>query len=199
MKHRKIPPKSTLQKPSIFILCACLILFWLACQTYDINIDNPVDAIANAEMEVYPPALTMHPLTQTVSIGDSVTIGAYIVDHDTALAGVHARITYTPGHLELDTILPGVLFTNDGISNPLLTYTAVFGQIDIFVWYLGSEGALAYVTETGHIAEMYFTAVGKTNPDTVFYDISEDACELVTPLYGTVEIQGFRHSEVIIE
>jgi len=58
---------------------------------------------------------------------------------------------------------------------------------------------LAYVTETGHIAEMYFTAVGKTNPDTVFYDISEDACELVTPLYGTVEIQGFRHSEVIIE
>jgi len=26
-----------------------LILFWLSCQTYDINIDNPVDAIANAE------------------------------------------------------------------------------------------------------------------------------------------------------
>jgi len=196
LKHRKIPPKSTLQKPNIFILCACLILFWLSCQTYDINIDNPVDAIANAEMEVYPPALTMHPLTQTVSIGDSVTIGAYIVDHDTALAGVHARITYTPGHLELDTILPGVLFTNDGISNPLLTYTAVFGQIDIFVWYLGAEGALGYVTETGHIAEMYFTAV-TTGETIVEYDTTQ--CELVTPLYGTVEIQGFRHSEVIIE
>ena len=196
MKHRKIPPKSTLQKPNIFILCACLILFWLSCQTYDINIDNPVDAIANAEMEVYPPALTMHPLTQTVSIGDSVTIGAYIVDHDTALAGVHTHVTYNAEFLQLDTILPGVLFTNDGVSTPLFTYTTDFGQIDIFVWYLGAEGALGYVTETGHIAEIYFTAV-TTGETIVEYDTTQ--CELVTPLYGTVEIQGFRHSEVIIE
>ena len=196
MKHRKIPPKSTLQKPSIFILCACLILFWLSCQTYDINIDNPVDAIANAEMEVYPPALTMHPLTQTVSIGDSVTIGAYIVDHDTTLAGVHTHVTYNAEFLQLDTILPGVLFTNDGVSTPLFTYTTDFGQIDIFVWYLGAEGALGYVTETGHIAEIYFTAV-TTGETIVEYDTTQ--CELVTPLYGTVEIQGFRHSEVIIE
>ena len=196
MKHRKIPPKSTLQKPNIFILCACLILFWLSCQTYDINIDNPVDAIANAEMEVYPPALTMHPLTQTVSIGDSVTIGAYIVDHDTTLAGVHTHVTYNAEFLQLDTILPGVLFTNDGVSTPLFTYTTDFGQIDIFVWYLGAEGALGYVTETGHIAEIYFTAV-TTGETIVEYDTTQ--CELVTPLYGTVEIQGFRHSEVIIE
>jgi len=196
LKHRKIPPKSTLQKPNIFILCACLILFWLSCQTYDINIDNPVDAIANAEMEVYPPALTMHPLTQTVSIGDSVTIGAYIVDHDTTLAGVHTHVTYNAEFLQLDTILPGVLFTNDGVSTPLFTYTTDFGQIDIFVWYLGAEGALGYVTETGHIAEIYFTAV-TTGETIVEYDTTQ--CELVTPLYGTVEIQGFRHSEVIIE
>jgi len=196
LKHRKIPPKSTLQKPNIFILCACLILFWLSCQTYDINIDNPVDAIANAEMEVYPPALTMHPLTQTVSIGDSVTIGAYIVDHDTTLAGVHTHVTYNAEFLQLDTILPGVLFTNDGVSTPLFTYTTDFGQIDIFVWYLGAEGALSYVTETGHIAEMYFTAV-TTGETIVEYDTTQ--CELVTPLYGTVEIQGFRHSEVIIQ
>lgn len=196
MKHRKIPPKSTLQKPNIFILCACLILFWLSCQTYDINIDNPVDAIANAEMEVYPPALTMHPLTQTVSIGDSVTIGAYIVDHDTTLAGVHTHVTYNAEFLQLDTILPGVLFTNDGVSTPLFTYTTDFGQIDIFVWYLGAEGALGYVTETGHIAEIYFTAV-TTGETIVEYDTTQ--CELVTPLYGTVEIQGFRHSEVIIQ
>jgi hypothetical protein len=196
LKHRKIPPKSTLQKPNIFILCACLILFWLSCQTYDINIDNPVDAIANAEMEVYPPALTMHPLTQTVSIGDSVTIGAYIVDHDTTLAGVHTHVTYNAEFLQLDTILPGVLFTNDGVSTPLFTYTTDFGQIDIFVWYLGAEGALGYVTETGHIAEIYFTAV-TTGETIVEYDTTQ--CELVTPLYGTVEIQGFRHSEVIIQ
>ena len=196
MKHRKIPPKSTLQKPNIFILCACLILFWLSCQTYDINIDNPVDAIANAEMEVYPPALTMHPLTQTVSIGDSVTIGAYIVDHDTTLAGVHTHVTYNAEFLQLDTILPGVLFTNDGVSTPLFTYTTDFGQIDIFVWYLGAEGALGYVTETGHIAEIYFTAV-TTGETIVEYDTTQ--CELVTALYGTVEIQGFRHSEVIIQ
>jgi len=196
LKHRKIPPKSTLQKPNIFILCACLILFWLSCQTYDINIDNPVDAIANAEMEVYPPALTMHPLTQTVSIGDSVTIGAYIVEHDTTLAGVHTHVTYNAEFLQLDTILPGVLFTNDGVSTPLFTYTTDFGQIDIFVWYLGAEGALGYVTETGHIAEIYFTAV-TTGETIVEYDTTQ--CELVTPLYGTVEIQGFRHSEVIIQ
>ena len=196
MKHRKIPPKSTLQKPNIFILCACLILFWLSCQTYDINIDNPVDAIANAEMEVYPPALTMHPLTQTVSIGDSVTIGAYIVDHDTTLAGVHTHVTFNAEFLQLDTILPGVLFTNDGVSTPLFTYTTDFGQIDIFVWYLGSEGGLAFVTETGHIAEIYFTAV-TTGETMVEYDTTQ--CELVTPLNEMVEIQGIRNSTVIIQ
>ncbi len=185
-----------MQKPNIFILCACLILFWLSCQTYDINIDNPVDAIANAEMDVYPPALTMHPLTQTVSNGDSVTIGSYIIEHDTTLAGVHTHVTYNAEFLQLDTILPGVLFTNDGVSTPLFTYTTDFGQIDIFVWYLGAEGALGYVTETGHIAEIYFTAV-TTGETIVEYDTTQ--CELVTPLYGTVEIQGFRHSEVIIQ
>ena len=109
-------------------------MFWLSCQVYEINIDNPVDAIANAEKDVYPPALTMHPLTQTVSNGDSVTIGAYIVDHDTTLAGGHTHVTYNAEFLQLDTILPGVLFTNDGVSTPLFTYTTDFGQIDIFVW-----------------------------------------------------------------
>tara|TARA_B100001167_G_scaffold178230_1_gene133155 strand:+ start:346 stop:936 length:591 start_codon:yes stop_codon:yes gene_type:complete len=196
LKHRKIPPKSTLQKSNIFILYSCLILFWLSCQVYEINIDNPVDAIANAEMEVYPPALTMHPLTQTVSIGDSVTIGAYIVDHDTTLAGVHTHVTFNAEFLQLDTILPGVLFTNDGVSTPLFTYTTDFGQIDIFVWYLGSEGGLAYVTETGHIAEIYFTAV-TTGETIVEYDITQ--CELVTPLNEMVEIQGIRNSTVIIQ
>ena len=196
MKHRKKPPKSTLQKPSIFILCACLILFWLSCQTYEINLDNPVDVIADSIAGVFPPALTMHPLTQTVSNGDSVTIGSYIIEHDTTLAGVHTHVTYNAEFLQLDTILPGVLFTNDGVSTPLFTYTTDFGQIDIFVWYLGAEGALGYVTETGHIAEMYFTAV-TTGETIVEYDTTQ--CELVTPLYGTVEIQGFRHSEVIIE
>ena len=173
-----------------------MILFWLSCQTYEINLDNPVDVIADSIAGVFPPALTMHPLTQTVSIGDSVTIGAYIVDHDTALAGVHTHVTYNAEFLQLDTILPGVLFTNDGVSTPLFTYTTDFGQIDIFVWYLGAEGALGYVTETGHIAEIYFTAV-TTGETIVEYDTTQ--CELVTPLYGTVEIQGFRHSEVIIE
>ena len=196
MKHRKIPPKSALQKPNIFILCTCLILFWLSCQTYEINLDNPVDVIADSIAGVFPPALTMHPLTQTVSNGDSVTIGSYIIEHDTTLAGVHTHVTYNAEFLQLDTILPGVLFTNDGVSTPLFTYTTDFGQIDIFVWYLGAEGALGYVTETGHIAEMYFTAV-TTGETIVEYDTTQ--CELVTPLYGTVEIQGFRHSEVIIE
>jgi hypothetical protein len=196
LKHQKKPPKSTLQKPNIFILCTCLILFWLSCQTYEINLDNPVDVIADSIAGVFPPALTMHPLTQTVSNGDSVTIGSYIIEHDTALAGVHTHVTYNAEFLQLDTILPGVLFTNDGVSTPLFTYTTDFGQIDIFVWYLGAEGALGYVTETGHIAEMYFTAV-TTGETIVEYDTTQ--CELVTPLYGTVEIQGFRHSEVLIE
>jgi hypothetical protein len=196
LKHRKKPPKSTLQKSNIFILCTCLILFWLSCQTYEINLDNPVDVIADSIAGVFPPALTMHPLTQTVSNGDSVTIGSYIVEHDTALAGVHTHVTYNAEFLQLDTILPGVLFTNDGVSTPLFTYTTDFGQIDIFVWYLGAEGALSYVTETGHIAEMYFTAV-TTGETIVEYDTTQ--CELVTPLDEMVEIQGIRNSTVIIQ
>ena len=171
-------------------------MFWLSCQVYEINIDNPVDAIANAEKDVYPPALTMHPLTQTVSNGDSVTIGAYIVDHDTTLAGVHTHVTYNAEFLQLDTILPGVLFTNDGVSTPLFTYTTDFGQIDIFVWYLGSEGGLAYVTETGHIAEIYFTA-SNTGETTVEYDSTQ--CELVTPLDESISIRGYRTAGVTIQ
>ena len=127
---------------------------WFSCQTYEITLDNPIDVIADSIAGVFPPALTMHPLTQTVANGDSVTIGSYIVEHDTTLAGVHTHVTYDAELLQLDTILPGVLFTNDGTNTPLFTYTAVFGQIDIFVWYLGSESALSYVTETGHISEI---------------------------------------------
>ena len=177
-----------------------MILFWLSCQTYELALDNPVDVIADSIAGIFPPALTMHPLSQTVSNGDSVIIGSYIIEHDTTLAGVHTRITYDPEHLLLDTILPGVLFTNDGISTPLFTYTTDFGQIDIFVWYLGAEGGLAFVTETGHIAEMYFTARTTTEDTTwVEYDTTPGLCELVTPLDSLVDIRGFRSSSVIIQ
>ena len=196
MKHQKKPLKPTLKKTNIFIFYACLILFWLSCQTYELSLDNPVDVIADSIAGVFPPALTMHPLTQTVSNGDSVTIGSYIVEHDTTLAGVHTHVIYNAEFLQLDTILPGVLFTNDGVSTPLFTYTTDFGQIDIFVWYLGAEGALGYVTETGHIAEIYFTAV-TTGETIVEYDITQ--CELVTHLNEMVEIQGIRNSTVIIQ
>ena len=169
---------------------------WFSCQTYELSLDNPVDVIADSIAGVFPPALTMHPLTQTVSNGDSVTIGSYIIEHDTTLAGVHTHVTYDAELLQLDTILPGVLFTNDGVNTPLFTYTAVFGQIDIFVWYLGAEGALSYVTETGHIADIYFTAVtiGET---TVEYDTTQ--CELVTPLDESISIRGIRNATVTIQ
>ena len=169
---------------------------WFSCQTYEVTLDNPVDVIADSIAGVFPPALTMHPLTQTVSNGDSVTIGSYIIEHDTTLAGVHTHVTYDTVLLQLDTILPGVLFTNDGVNTPLFTYTAVFGQIDIFVWYLGAEGALSYVTETGHIAEIYFSALN-TGETMVEFDTTQ--CELVTPLDESVSIRGFRPAEVIIQ
>ena len=169
---------------------------WFSCQTHELTFDNPIDAIANADSGFYSPTLTMFPLTQTVSNGDSVIIGSYIIEHDTTLAGVHTHVTYDTVLLQLDTILPGVLFTNDGVNTPLFTYTAVFGQIDIFVWYLGAEGALAYVTETGHIAEIYFTA-SNTGETTVEYDSTQ--CELVTPLNESISIRGFRPAEVTIQ
>jgi len=53
-----------------------------------------------------------------------------------------------------------------------------------------------YVTETGHIAEIYFTAV-TTGETMVEYDTTQ--CELVTPLNEMVEIQGIRNSTVIIQ
>ena len=79
---------------------------WFSCQTYEITLDNPIDVIADSIAGVFPPALTMHPLTQTVANGDSVTIGSYIVEHDTTLAGVHTHVTYDAELLQLDTILP---------------------------------------------------------------------------------------------
>ena len=196
MKHQKQVQKLAVQKTNYFILYTCLIFFWLSCQTYEIELDNPLDFIADSIAGVFPPALTMYPLTQTVSSGDSVTIGFYIVEHDTTLAGVHTHATFDAELLQLDTILPGVLFTNNGANTPLFTYTTNFGQIDIFVWYLGEEGALAYVTETGHIAEIYFTAVN-SGETTVEYDSTQ--CELVTPLDENISIRGIRNATVTIQ
>ena len=176
------------------IFLSCIAFF--SCKTYEITLDNPIDVIADSIAGVFPPALTMHPLTQTVSNGDSVNIGTYIIEHDTTLAGVHAHITYNAELLQLDTIIPGVLLTNSGANTPLFTYSIVFGQIDIFAWYLGEEGALSYVTETGHIAELYFTALN-SGETLIEYDTTQ--CELVTPLDETISIRGIRNATVTIQ
>ena len=176
------------------IFLSCIVFF--SCKTYEITLDNPIDVIADSIAGVFPPALTMHPLTQTVSNGDSVKIGTYIIEHDTTLAGVHAHITYNAELLQLDTIIPGVLLTNSGANTPLFTYSIVFGQIDIFAWYLGEEGALSYVTETGHIAELYFTALN-SGETLIEYDTTQ--CELVTPLDETISIRGIRNATVTIQ
>ena len=176
------------------IFLSCIVFF--SCKTYEITLDNPIDVIADSIAGVFPPALTMHPLTQTVSNGDSVKIGTYIIEHDTTLAGVHAHITYNAELLQLDTIIPGVLLTNSGANTPLFTYSIVFGQIDIFAWYLGEEGALSYVTETGHIAELYFTALN-SGETLIEYDTTQ--CELVTPLDETISIRGVRNATVTIQ
>ena len=160
------------------IFLSCIAFF--SCKTYEITLDNPIDVIADSIAGVFPPALTMHPLTQTVANGDSVNIGTYIIEHDTTLAGVHAHITYNAELLQLDTIIPGVLLTNSGANTPLFTYSIVFGQIDIFAWYLGEEGALSYVTETGHIAELYFTALN-SGETLIEYDTTQcEFCLLYT-------------------
>ena len=176
------------------IFLSCIVFF--SCKTYEITLDNPIDVIADSIAGVFPPALTMHPLTQTVANGDSVNIGTYIIEHDTTLAGVHAHITYNAELLQLDTIIPGVLLTNSGANTPLFTYSIVFGQIDIFAWYLGEEGALSYVTETGHIAELYFTALN-SGETLIEYDTTQ--CELVTPLDETISIRGIRNATVTIQ
>ena len=176
------------------IFLSCIAFF--SCKTYEITLDNPIDVIADSIAGVFPPALTMHPLTQTVANGDSVNIGTYIIEHDTTLAGVHAHITYNAELLQLDTIIPGVLLTNSGANTPLFTYSIVFGQIDIFAWYLGEEGALSYVTETGHIAELYFTALN-SGETLIEYDTTQ--CELVTPLDEIISIQGIRNASITIQ
>ena len=192
---------STLLYQKIFIIESIAIIFlsciaFFSCKTYEITLDNPIDVIADSIAGVFPPALTMHPLTQTVANGDSVNIGTYIIEHDTTLAGVHAHITYNAELLQLDTIIPGVLLTNSGANTPLFTYSIVFGQIDIFAWYLGEEGALSYVTETGHIAELYFTALN-SGETLIEYDTTQ--CELVTPLDETISIRGIRNATVTIQ
>jgi hypothetical protein len=52
------------------------------------------------------------------------------------------------------------------------------------------------VTETGHIAEIYFSALN-TGETMVEFDTTQ--CELVTPLDESVSINGFRPAEVIIQ
>ena len=86
--------------------------------------------------------------------------------------------------------------TMDGGENTIRTAVDTFGQIDIFAWYLGEEGALSYVTETGHIAELYFTALN-SGETLIEYDTTQ--CELVTPLDETISIRGIRNATVTIQ
>lgn len=179
---------------SIYLFIFLTLLISQSCETFELELDNPIDTIANEEADIFPPALTLYPLTIEASVNEQFTVSLFIVKPDTTLAGIHARLYYDVSNMVPDTITPGILFTNDGVVTPLFTNDISEGQIDINVFYLGDQ--FSYVDQTGHVADIYFSALTASTSD-ITIDSTES--ELVTPADQVIPLKGVRGSTVIIQ
>ena len=173
-----------------------ILYFWVftSCETYELNLDNPIDYIADEEAGIFPPALTLFPLEIEANVDDSFTISLFIVKPDTTLAGIHARLYYDSSKMVPDTISPGILFTYEGTVTPLFTYQIFAGQIDLNVFYLGNQ--FSYVDQTGHVADINFSALNISSSEII---IDSTESELVTPEDEVIELKGVRGTTVIIQ
>ncbi len=175
-------------KPYVWIS----ILFFASCTIYEIELDNPVDS--EAENNPDPPALVFHPKDTTVTVNSSFTLSAHIVQPDSGYAGAHLNVKYNPSILEVDTIFPGVFFTDSSLTTPLFVWNQNEESVDIFIYFL--DTTVTSLSGTGHIADIQFTSIS-SGEATVEYDL--ESCELVSPQDESMIINGKRDCIVTVQ
>jgi len=167
-------------------------LFFVSCTIYEIELDNPVDS--EAENNPDPPALVFHPKDTTVSVNSIFTLSAHIVQPDTGYAGAHLNVIYDSSILEVDTLFPGIFFTDSSSTTPLFVWDQNEESVDIYIYFLDSS--ITSLSGTGHIADIQFIgiSVGKT---TIEYDL--ESCELVSSQDESMIINGKRGCLVTVQ
>lgn len=156
------------------------------------ELDNPVDS--EAENNPEPPALVFHPKDTTVAVNSTFTLSAHIVQPDSGYAGAHLSIQYDASILEIDTLFPGLFFTDTSLTTPLFVWDKSSESIDIFIYFLDST--VTSLSGTGHIADIQFTSIS-SGESIVEYDL--ESCELVSSQDESMIINGKRDCVVTVQ
>ena len=177
------------------------IFFFLSCTIYEKSLDNPVDNTANESIGVNPPSLVFYPKTQSKTIADTVSVGAYLVVDDSsdfAFSGAHLNINYDPQILQFDSLKPGWIgpesLTDSNTITPLFTSTVEPGIVNVFAYYINTKYVL--IDSLTHITEIYFSPI-QSGEVVITYDTTN--CDIVDYNGNNVVINGVRSAIIIIE
>ena len=174
-----------------------IFLIFYSCALEKKEFDNPVDFEANDDLGVKAPTIVFYPLRQIKALTDSIIIESYVVFKEDSMedfSGVHLEIEFPQDLLELDTIIPGVFITDTNKSVPLFNYIYDESKIDIYTYFL--DTLKFNIQGTGHIASLVFKSI-TTGSDSVYYNLEN--CELINSSDETIQLNGKRSAEIIIE
>jgi len=103
-------------------------------------------------------------------------------------------VIYDSSILEVDTLFPGIFFTDSSSTTPLFVWDQNEESVDIYIYFLDSS--ITSLSGTGHIADIQFIGIsaGKT---TIEYDL--ESCELVSSQDESMIINGKRGCLVTVQ
>ena len=159
---------------------AIFILGLLSCELGEVDLNNPLDTVANAEKGINPPALVFSPSSVNTSVGGNAIFRVY-AQEVTGVAGIHAKIQYDNTKLTVSDVSPGTFFSST--QPPIFIYEDNAGVLDIFTFYMGSDKTK---DGTGDVALITFrpTLAGQSQ-----VQFSAES-ELLDPQDVPIEIRG---------
>jgi len=182
-------------KQILYLVISCTILFTSCTNdvagTSNVFI-NPLDPVTAEETGFLTPAVVFFPATATTSVGGGVTLDIHAMEVD-SIAGSHIQVSYNKAKLALLNLSQGSFY--DGAPEMLFYYEddTNLGLIDIYSGFLGVDSSS--VSGTGQLASMVFTTISAGLSIVTFTVLSE----FVDPQDNTIEILGYRVSEVVAE
>ena len=159
---------------------AIFILGLLSCELGEVDLNNPLDTVANAEKGINPPALVFSPSSVNTSVGGNAIFRVY-AQEVTGVAGIHAKIQYDNTKLAVSSVSAGTFFSSTQPS--IFIYEDNAGVLDIFTFYMGSDKTK---DGTGDVALITFrpTLAGQSQ-----VQFSAES-ELLDPQDVPIEIKG---------
>jgi len=149
--------------------------------------ENPLDKKHTEEEGIETPALVFFPDSESVNIGESVSIEVFAMEVGN-LGGAYLQLTYDPNKLSVESVNIGEFFDNGPESLFLPDYESTPGIIDIYAVFL-EPGTISIIdTVNLSLAYIRFTAdvPGKSS-----LQYTEEDCELVDPNDNPIKIKGF--------